>query len=98
MLKKEGFSKRMERSLSEWQKRFEARRTASEKSGSPVAAELADNLGTSKVAGEAAFAKLEELRAAAVRWLEIRRELEKMWKEIEDLEGSKAASGAAPQP
>jgi hypothetical protein len=80
--KREGYSRRMERNLTAWKTRFEAERIAAEKVGSELKADVREKLEAAKVAGDAAFAKFGELRAAAARWAELRDEMELAWRAI----------------
>lgn len=84
MIKREGYTKRMERNLDGWLRRFEARRAAAAGAGAAVSSETREQLEASKVSGEAAVAKLRELRAAAGRYLELRGEMDALWKAIDD--------------
>lgn len=89
MTKSEGFTKRMERQLAGWKTKFETDRQAAQKLGASLGADERGRLETAKVAGDAAFAKFAELRAAAKRWVELRVEMEQLWQTLEP--------GAAPE-
>ena len=90
MTKREGYSKRMEHKLAAWKERLDA-----EKASGTAGAEKLDAW---KTAGDKAFAKHAELRAAALRWGEIRDEMEAVWVSIESVMGEiKAAPDAPPR-
>lgn len=82
MSKREGYGKQMERKLVGWKKRLED--VAAKDDTDPK------KVDAWKAAGDAAFVKLTELRAAAARYGEIRDEMETAWLAID------AAIPAAP--
>jgi hypothetical protein len=94
MLKREGYTRRMERTLHAWQERFQARRAVAANDVA-VSAETREQLEAAKVGGDAAFAKLTELRAAAARYGELRDELDALWKAIDDTPHDGAAAAPA---
>jgi len=85
----------MELKLAGWMTRFEAERTAAAKAGARLKEDVREKLERWKVAGDVAFAKLSELRAAAARWGRIRDEMEAAWQAIDDRPAEPAA--AAPE-
>jgi hypothetical protein len=82
MTKKEGYSKRMERKLADWKSRFEAKREQASRAQT-ISPQDKERLEACKVSGDAAFAKLGELRSTAARWLELRDEMEKLYNDID---------------
>jgi hypothetical protein len=92
MPKKEGYSKQMERKLAEWMARFDNERAAAVDAGNLVTANVREKLEAWKVAGDAAMAKLAELRAAAARWGQLRDELDAIWLSIERTGGGAPAA------
>lgn len=84
MLKREGYAKRMERKLSAWRTRFEARRADASRAGAALDDDTRERLEADKVAGDAAFQKLAELRTVVSRYSELREEMETAWKTIND--------------
>lgn len=94
MAKREGYSKRMERKLEAWKLRFLALRAEAEKAGDKLPADTREKLEASKVAGDAAFAKLSELMVAADKWRKIRAEMEAAWHVMAEPRGE---AGAAPR-
>src|SRR5687767_3887958 len=83
MTKSEGYTKRMERQLAGWKTRFETDRGEAQKLGASLGADERGRLEAAKVAGDAAFEKFAELRAAARRWVELRVEMERLWQALE---------------
>lgn len=84
MLKREGYTERMGRRLDAWRRRFESRRTAAATQDAAVSADTRHSLEADKVAGDAAFEKLRELRSVAGRYAELRHEMSELWKAIDD--------------
>lgn len=84
MLKKVSYLKRMGHQLSSWRKRFEARRAEAGLPGATVTPDARERLEASKIAGDAAFAKLAELRGAARRYVALRTEMDSVWRSIDD--------------
>lgn len=84
MEKQAGYTRRMTHRLSAWRSRLDARRRQAAEGGEEVAAELRERLEASKVAGDAAFAKLTELRRARAHYFRVRHEMEVVWKAIDD--------------
>jgi hypothetical protein len=76
MTKREGYGKQMQHKLADWKTRLGG---LTAKEGGATA----DQLEAWKVAGDAASAKLVEMRAAAARYGEIRAELETAWAAME---------------
>ena len=96
--KREGYSKRMERNLAAWKTRFEAERAAAETAGSQLKADVREKLEAAKVHGDAAFARLGELRAAAARWVELRHEMELAWRAIQSDQDEPSVADPAGEP
>lgn len=84
MLKRPTYTQRMKQKLLAWRARFDARRAEAGRPGATVGADLRERLEASKVDADAAFAKLAELRAAAARYVVLRREMDALWKSIDD--------------
>jgi hypothetical protein len=94
MHKKEGYTKRMERNLMAWRTRFDARCAEARKNEATLSTETRQGLEAAKVSGDAAFAKLGELRAAAGRYAELRDEMDVLWRAIDDTPPVDAAVAA----
>jgi hypothetical protein len=84
MQKREGYTHRMTHQLRAWMARFEASRREATKVGVTMAAELRERFETMQVAGAAALAKLTELRRARARYGKVRKEMELIWRSIDD--------------
>lgn len=93
MLNRPRYTHQMAERLNAWRSRFNARRSVARKEAN-VSSETREQLEASKVAGDAAFAKLAELRAAAANYIRLRHEMEALWKSIDD--SAQELTGSAP--
>jgi hypothetical protein len=96
MQKRPSYMRQMAEKLDGWRTRFEARRSRAA-GPAAVSSDTRENLESSKVAGDAAYAKLSELRAAAAQYYKVRREMDALWKTIDDAPPVEAPP-AAPKP
>jgi hypothetical protein len=100
MAKREGYSKRMERNLTEWKQRFEARLTDAHSQGDKLPRETREDLERLKSSFDAAGGKLRELREAASKWLALRDQMETEWQSLAEAlpEAPPAATDAPSAP
>ena len=83
MERRQGYTQRMTLMLRGWMARFDARRREATKAG-VVGADARERLEAAKVAGDAAVAKLTELRRARAAYGKLRHEMDALWRSMDD--------------